>query len=515
MKGKSSKMNEDTQARADSNGFNKFQQIFWPIHAYELKKFLPMSMLMFCILFVYAMVRNLKDTFIQHYAICGGTELMPVLKLFFVMPAAFFAVMLFTFFINRFGSTKTFYIMISLFVTFYTVFLFILLPNVNVLHANEATVRHLQEILPDFLHYTIPCFTNWCYTLFYVVSEIWSTIALSSLFWQFANRITKENEAKRFYALYSLISSIGVILSGGVLSAMSKASGAEFERNVRILISLCILFALATMIIFYYINAVIVPDPRYCDPVQFRLPSKKMHKKEHIDVFEGIKMLIKEPYIALMALLVLTYGISDNLLETVWKAQLKHAFPDPNNYASMMGKQSIIVGISTICITILSTYMIRKLSWKFCAGVTPVIMLIFGLVFFGLSFYANNGNPNFYGMPIDMASAWIGLIVVALIRSTKYSLFDATKNMAYRPLDVDTKTKGQAAVEVISGRGGKAGSALINAFLTNVLVVGSKISAHLYTIIPIFILTVAGWIVSVFKLSPRYKEKVSKQNNNS
>lgn len=508
-------MNEDTQTHSESKEFGKLQQIFWPIHGYELKKFLPMSMLMFCILFVYAMVRNLKDTFIQHYAICGGTELMPILKLFFVMPAAFFAVMLFTFFINRFGSTKTFYIMISLFVGFYTIFLFILLPNVGVLHANEATVRHLQEIFPDFLHYTIPCFTNWCYTMFYVVSETWSTIALSSLFWQFANRITKENEAKRFYALYSLISSIGVILSGGVLNAMSKASGAEFERNVRILISLCILFAVTTMIIFYYINAVIVPDPKYCDPVQFRLPSKKMHQKKGIDVFEGIKMLIKEPYIALMALLVLTYGISDNLLETVWKAQLRYAFPDPNNYSAMMGIQSMIVGVATICITILSSYMLRKFSWKFCAGVTPITMLVLGLVFFGLSFYANDGHPTLYGMPIGMASAWIGLIVVALIRSTKYSLFDATKNMAYRPLDVDTKTKGQAAVEIISGRGGKAGSALINAFLTNILAVGSKISAHLCTIIPIFILTVAGWIISVFKLSPKYDEKLAEQNKNS
>lgn len=514
MKGKSSKMNEDTQARTKSKEFSKLQQIFWPIYGYELKKFLPMSMLMFCILFVYAMVRNLKDTFIQHYAICGGTELMPILKLFFVMPAAFFAVILFTFFINKFGSTKTFYIMISLFVLFYTVFLFILLPNVNILHANEATVRHLQESLPNFLHYTIPCFTNWCYTLFYVVSETWSTIALSSLFWQFANRITKESEAKRFYALYSLISSIGVILSGGVLSAMSKAGGAEFERNVRILISLCILFAVTTMVIFYYINAVIVPDPKYCDPVQFRLPSKKMHKKD-IDVFEGIKMLIKEPYIALMALLVLTYGISDNLLETVWKAQLRYAVPDPSSYAAMMGFQSIIVGFLTICITILSTYMLRKLSWKFCAGVTPITMLLLGLMFFGLVCYSNGGHQNLYGIPIDVASAWIGLVVVALVRSTKYSLFDATKNMAYRPLDVDTKTKGQAAVEIIAGRGGKSGAALINVFLTNILAVGSKIFAHLYTIIPIFMLTVVGWIISVFRLSPQYHEKLSKQNTTS
>ena len=505
-------MSEDTQTLTQPKPFNKFQQIIWPIHGYELKKFLPMSMLMFCILFVYAMVRNLKDTFIQHYAVCGGAELMPPLKLFFVMPAAFLAVMLFTFFINKFGSTKTFYIMISLFVAFYTIFLFVLLPNINVLHPDEHTVRHLQSIFPGFMYYTIPCFTNWCYTLFYVVSEIWSTIALSSLFWQFANRITKEEESKRFYALYSLISSIGVILAGGVLKAMSSAKGAEFERNVRILISMCILFALATMVIFYYINAVIVPDPKYCDPQQFRLPSKKMHAKGKINVFEGIKMLIAQPYIALMAVLVFTYGISDNLLETVWKSQLKLAFPDANNYAAMMGIHSIIVGTSTILITILSTYLLRKFSWKLCAGITPIIMLMLGLVFFGLSLYSNTGHLYFYGIPIDVASAWTGLIVVALIRSTKYSLFDATKNMAYRPLDVDTKTKGQAAVEVISGRGGKAGSSVITGSLTNIFSVGSKISAHLYTIIPIFVITVIGWLYSILKLSPQYEAAVSKHN---
>lgn len=499
-------MVEDTQTCTNSQGFNKFQQIFWPIHSYELKKFLPMSMLVFCILFVYAMVRNLKDTFIQHYAICGGIELMPILKLFFVMPAAFFAVILYTFCVNKFGSRKTFYIMVSLFIAFYTIFLLILLPNINRLQPGEETVIYLQELCPDFLYYTIPCLTNWCYTLFYSVSEIWSTIAFSSLFWQFANRITKEDEAKRFYPLYSLISSVGVMLSGGMLSAMSKASGAEFERNVRVLISLCILFAVATMVIFYYINAVIVPNPSLCDQSQLRLPSKKMQKKGKIDVFEGIKMLFTVPYIGLIAVMIMSYGIADNLIETVWKAQLKITFPNPNSYSAMMGIQTIIVGALTICITILSTYLLQKFSWKSCAFIAPFIMMTMGVPFFVLALYCNTGKMDFYG-PIGITSAWIGLSVIALTRSTKYCMFDAIKNMAYRPLDVDTKTKGQAAVEVIGGRSGKAGASLITALLTNVISVGSKITAHLYTIIPIFIFTVVGWIASVMKLGPKYEQK--------
>ena len=53
--------------------FNKFQSMFWPIHGYEMKKFLPMSFLMFFILFVYTMVRDLKDVLVQSYAVGGGT----------------------------------------------------------------------------------------------------------------------------------------------------------------------------------------------------------------------------------------------------------------------------------------------------------------------------------------------------------------------------------------------------------------------------------------------------------
>ena len=74
----------------------------------------------------------------------------------------------------------------------------------------------------------------------------------------------------------------------------------------------------------------------------------------------------------------------------------------------------------------------------------------------------------------------------------------------------DEKTKGQAAVEVIGGRAGKAGASSINYVLTNVVAVGSKISAHLYTIIPIFAVTVIGWIMAVFGLNKQYTAKIAK-----
>lgn len=500
-------MSDSSQGVSQKPEFNKFQQILWPIHNYELKKLLPMSLLMFCILFVYTMVRDLKDVFIQKYAVCGGTELIPVLKLWFVMPAAFLVVMLFTYLIGKFGSYKTFYIMVSMFIGFYAIFVLVLFPNASSIHANADVVRSMQASWPGFFYYIIPCLTNWSYTLFYVISEMWGTIAISSLFWQFANEVTKKNEVKRFYGLYALIANIGVILSGGILGSMSKAKGAEFDKNVRILIGLCILFAFATMGIFYFINAVILKDPRLYDPSEVK--TKK--KKAKVSIAEGIKILFTSPYIGLIAVLIIAYGISVNFTEVVWKEQMRASLKGAGEYAQMMGRLSIATGIFTICATLLSTNILRKFSWKISAIITPVVMLTLGGVFFSLILYGKNGGKEIFGVSVPMMAIWVGLIVDALVKSIKYCLFDSTKNMAYRPLDDDTKTKGQAAVEVIGGRAGKAGASTIIYVLTNIVAVGSKVSAHLYTVVPVFVITVVGWIASVCGLSKKYESKLAEQ----
>ena len=106
----------DTQTKE----FSKLRATFWPIHSYELKKFLPLSILMFFILFVYTIVRDLKDTFLNtktHMWVGADpkatADLISSLKLWYVLPGAFLAVILFGWLMSKFGSKKTFYIMIS------------------------------------------------------------------------------------------------------------------------------------------------------------------------------------------------------------------------------------------------------------------------------------------------------------------------------------------------------------------------------------------------------------------
>ena len=161
----------------------------------------------------------------------------------------------------------------------------------------------------------------------------------------------------------------------------------------------------------------------------------------------------------------------------------------------------------TIFVTLFGANILRRCKWKTSALATPVIFLIFGSIFFALTLYNKYvKGATILGVSALTLAVWFGVIQNALVKSVKYSLFDSTKNMAYLPLDPDTKTKGQAAVEVVGGRAGKAGAAFIQqimfAFVAGVM-------NHAISIIGIYVVTVLIWISSVCGLSPKYEKALA------
>lgn len=489
--------------------FSPLRSVLFPVHGYEMKKFFALSFLMFFILFVYTMVRDFKNSLVQYYAVLGGAELFSQLKFFFVMPAAFLLVMLYSFLINKFGFNKTFYIMVSSFMSFYIVFILFLFPNRAYIHPGEDTVRAIQASCPSFLYWMIPCITNWSITLFYIFSELWGTIALSSLFWQLAYRVTMKNEVKRFFGLYAVIGNGGVVASGGLLKWISKECEKlnHPELSIYICVIACIVGGLIVMGLYWYVNSIVLKDPRCFDVTQI----KENKKKEKIGAMDGIKILFRSSYLMLIGLIVVCYGTAINFAEIIWEAYMKIYFPDPNQYQSMRANLSMLVGVLTIVAAVIGQNIIRKTKWRTAALVPAAILVVFGGLFFGVVLYGNYVSTFIFGINFVVLAVWFGLIQDALSRSVKYCLFDATKNMAYLPLDNETRTKGQAAVEVIGGRAGKGGASLIQAILTGFIATGSTLIAHIIVIAIIFAFTGLSWICSVFKLSKKYEAKVAEK----
>jgi AAA family ATP:ADP antiporter len=194
-------------------------------------------------------------------------------------------------------------------------------------------------------------------------------------------------------------------------------------------------------------------------------PVKK--KKPKMTMKESAKFLLSSSYIRNLAMLVISYGMCINIVEVSWKAKLKQAFPNPNEYSAFMGNFSSATGAVTLIMMLLGRTIFAKFGWRIAALVTPINLGITGLLFFALNIFSDFFAPmtNALGTTPLMLAVIVGAAQNILSKSAKYSLFDPCKEMAYIPLDQESKTKGKAAIDVIGNPLGKSGGALIQQIL--------------------------------------------------
>jgi AAA family ATP:ADP antiporter len=128
----------------------------------------------------------------------------------------------------------------------------------------------------------------------------------------------------------------------------------------------------------------------------------------------------------------------------------------------------------------------------------------------GLSFFALTIFSGFFG-PVTAALGTTPLMMAVIVgaaqnilsKSSKYSLFDPCKEMAYIPLDQESRTKGKAAIDVVGNPLGKSGGALIQQIL--IFGVGSLAAATPY-FAAVLIGMVFVWIRAANSLAGQFNE---------
>jgi AAA family ATP:ADP antiporter len=162
---------------------------------------------------------------------------------------------------------------------------------------------------------------------------------------------------------------------------------------------------------------------------------------------------------------------------------------------------STILGATTIFMMLfVSSNVFRRFGWGVAAYITPVVLLVTGVGFFTFIIFKEPLSPMLITLgasPVFFAVIF-GTIQNIMSKASKYSLFDPTKEMAYIPLDQESKVKGKAAIDTVGARLGKAGGSSIQIGLT--IAFGSLAAVTPYIGV-IMLFVIAAWLWSVRKLN--------------
>lgn len=481
--------------------FGKLRSFFWPVHAYELKKLLPMFLMFFCISFNYTILRDTKDTLI---VTSTGAETIPFLKVWGVVPAAIIFMLIYAKLSNTLSKEKLFYVTIVPFLVFFGLFATVIYPNHELLHPTTSA-DYMQSFLPAGAGGLVAVYRDWTYSVFYILSELWGSAVLSLMFWGFANDIMRVTEAKRFYTLLGLGANIALLCSGPAIIYFSRvrdslAPGVDpWQVSLNWLMTMVVVSGLAVIGIYWWMQRNVLTDARFYDPADV----KKKKEKPKMSIMESFGYLAKSKYILGIATLVIAYGICINLVEVTWKGQLKLQYPMPNDYSAFMGTLSTFTGGVTIVMMFIGGYVIRKRGWGFAAMLTPIVLFVTAVAFFSFVMFrdALTGYIALLGTTPLFLAVIIGMVQNIASKSTKYSLFDPTKEMAYIPLDQESKVKGKAAIDVVGARLGKSGGSIIQQVL--LVFFGSLAAITPYIAAAVFA-TIVAWIFGVRSLNKKF-----------
>lgn len=478
--------------------FGKWRTRLWPIHRFELKKFIPLFLLKFLISFNYILLFTTKDTLVIT-AKGAGAEVIPILKGWIVLPFALLVMIIYTKLSNKLTQYQLFYAILTPFLIFFLVFGFLLYPNQDLFAPHEIADR-LVGFLGKNREHWVAVIRYWMHSLFYVVAELWGVVVIMLLFWTFANNINRIHEAKRFYTLFSAAGDVAPMAAGVLICSISSTAGGDFSVTVKKLMVLATITGFVIMGIFWWTNRYVLTDKRFYsaeDQKNFKQVQPKLSLKQ------SLKFILSSKYLGCIALLVIGYSLALNLVEVIWKGNLKLAYTDPNAYQNFMGKFSFAIGFFPLIMALfVGGNIMRKFGWYASAKLPPLVIGITGILFLGAFLNQQWLTPftAFFGITPLFLVVVLGAMQNVASKTMKYSLFDPTKEIAFIPLDSESKVKGKAAIDVVGSRLGKSGSAWIQAVLIDLFGSGSILNVG-YLVAPIVVVVVSVWFMAVRALN--------------
>jgi AAA family ATP:ADP antiporter len=231
-------------------------------------------------------MRDTKDTLVVTAA---GAEVIPFLKLWGTLPVSILFVLLYSKLTNLLKPETLFYTMVTPFLIFFVAFGFLIYPNLDLFRPDglaNAIQMGIVNNLPAGMHPTllklVEVIRVWPYAIFYVMAELWGSMGISLLFWQFANQTTRTFEARRFYSSYAQLGNLALIASGVTIVFLSDIRATTpvgvdaWGLTLKYLSVAVGIGCVVIMLTYNWICKNVLTDPRFYDVTQVKTKKEKI-----------------------------------------------------------------------------------------------------------------------------------------------------------------------------------------------------------------------------------------------
>lgn len=408
----------------------------------------------FLIIFVYHILKDLKDSLVITSS-DAGAEVIPFIKIWVILPFAVLASYLFSKCYQKFGREKTFYFFVICLLSAYAFFAFCLYPFRNELYLTQLT-DSLKMILPLGCKGFIAMVGYWIYTFFYLAAELWAMMILTVLFWGYLNEITSVEQAKYFYPLCVFTGNCAGILSGQTSHFLCQTLThyLSWQETLQILVSIVIICGIGIMSINRGLSRLyVVPSS-----------STQKTKKSSLSFKESLLCIVQSRPLLCIALLVVGFGLTSNLIEVVWKESIKNVYPLPQDYNAYVNQLTSIIGIFAVIMSLVSRRIFQLFNWSQVALITPIVLCVTSFIFF-FSYQLSEEHLTPFASFMNMSPLYLvmtlGSVYYVCALTAKYTIFDMCKEMAFLSIDAEERMRAKSVIDSIGSRLGKSGSSCL------------------------------------------------------
>lgn len=329
----------------------------------------------------------------------------------------------------------------------------------KLLRSTAVASSLLMLVLLAFYQFQVP---GSVYML-YVWREVYMVL-LVEIFWSLADTLFSIKTARKSYGLVLAIGSIGGVLTNLLVGSVSKAYGTHFA----LLGVIPCLGACAVLTWGFSKNL-------GGTPVFVKRPEKTFGS-------QSLTVVRQSKYLVPLLFLIAIVQISISLIDIQYARVVEATYQDLDVRTGILGQIDAAMNVIATVLQFFAGYVIRILGM--------------GGVFVGIPLALGMALVSFIAAPQFLAAA----ILKVSSKCFDYSIFRASKEMLYIPLNRLEKTQGKALIDILVYRIAKSSAALLMIFL---LAIGfSQYIMH----VTLFLMLI--WILLATIIVKRYKSVV-------